>query len=248
MKKLNKLFCTLLLLSCTIFSACGQAKSDASNVAVLELFTSQGCSSCPPADKVLEKYALNQNPNIIALAFHVDYWNRLGWKDPFSKTEFSNRQREYAQKLNSNVYTPQLVINGTKEIVGSDETGVERLVSEQVPGKTNLLLTITTASILENQLLVEYKTNITNENQVVNIALVKKKEVTNIKRGENSGLKQINYNIVYDFKSMPLNKKGNIKQIFDFKKEWSKSDFFVVAYIQNRDNFKIQKAVIQEIN
>jgi len=75
--------------------------------AVMELFTSQGCSSCPPADELLGKYAAQNNSNIIPLSFHVDYWNRLGWKDSFSTGEYSQRQRQYAQLFsNSSVYTP----------------------------------------------------------------------------------------------------------------------------------------------
>ena len=88
-------------------------------VAVLELFTSEGCSSCPSADKLLPQLA-KLDSNIIPLSFHVDYWNRLGWEDPFSSSEYSERQRSYAKQLNlESVYTPQLVVNGEYELVGS---------------------------------------------------------------------------------------------------------------------------------
>src|SRR3954469_1853353 len=70
--------------------------TDSKGIVIMELFTSQGCSSCPPADALLGKYALMKNDNIIPLAFHVDYWNRLGWKDPFSDPKYSQRQRDYA--------------------------------------------------------------------------------------------------------------------------------------------------------
>ncbi len=71
-------------------------------ISVLELFTSQGCSSCPPADRLLGKYANIQN--VIALSYHVDYWNRMGWKDPFSNNAFSQRQNYYAEEFNSAVF------------------------------------------------------------------------------------------------------------------------------------------------
>ncbi|MEO7394634.1 MAG: DUF1223 domain-containing protein, partial [Chitinophagaceae bacterium] len=80
------------------------------HMAVLELFTSQGCSSCPSADRLLETF--NRKENVIALSFHVDYWNRLGWRDPYSSKEYTQRQYEYASALNSSVYTPQLIVNG----------------------------------------------------------------------------------------------------------------------------------------
>ena len=86
---------------------------------VLELFTSQGCSSCPPADALLRK--LGQRDDIIALSFHVDYWNRLGWEDPYSDGQWSERQEMYVRSLHGDtLYTPQIVINGAVDVVGSD--------------------------------------------------------------------------------------------------------------------------------
>lgn len=83
--------------------------------AVVELFTSQGCSSCPPADAQLARLterAEKTKENIIALSFHVDYWNRLGWEDPYSNKAYSNRQYRYSGYLSGRVYTPQMVVNG----------------------------------------------------------------------------------------------------------------------------------------
>jgi hypothetical protein len=94
---------------------------------LLELFTSQSCSSCPPADALLGELA--QRPGVLALSFHVDYWNRLGWKDPFSLPAATERQRRYAQLLPSQVYTPQLVVDGRSETVGSDRASIERLLA-----------------------------------------------------------------------------------------------------------------------
>ena len=88
---------------------------------VLELFTSQGCSSCPPADALLIELA--KSDDVLALSFHVDYWNQLGWKDPWSAAEWTARQRRYAAVLGERrVYTPQLVVNGSTGFVGSSRT------------------------------------------------------------------------------------------------------------------------------
>jgi len=95
---------------------------------VLELFTSQGCSSCPPADVLLGE--LGRRPGVVALAWHVDYWNNLGWRDPYARPDWTQRQRRYAELLNDEVYTPALVVNGTRMIVGSDRTAVRAAIDE----------------------------------------------------------------------------------------------------------------------
>src|SRR6516162_11701198 len=92
---------------------------------VLELFTSQGCSSCPPADALLGKLA--KRTDVLPLAFHVDYWDYIGWKDPYASKEATDRQYAYGRSLGLNmVYTPQMVIDGSQDVVGSDEGAVIR--------------------------------------------------------------------------------------------------------------------------
>lgn len=94
---------------------------------VVELFTSQGCSSCPPADKYLGELA--KRPEILALAFHVEYWNYIGWLDPYSKPWATRRQRDYSVKLNQRfVYTPEIVVQGAADGVGSEPETIEALI------------------------------------------------------------------------------------------------------------------------
>ncbi len=94
---------------------------------VVELFTSEGCSSCPPADALLAELATR--PDVLALSFDVDYWDRLGWKDPFSSPQATERQERYAQLLGiTTVYTPQIVVDGRWEAVGSDRIAVEHML------------------------------------------------------------------------------------------------------------------------
>lgn len=95
---------------------------------VVELFTSQGCSSCPPADAFLAELA--QRPELLALSFHVDYWNYIGWNDPFSSAEATQRQRDYGRALGSHVvYTPQMVIDGRWDVIGSKRAAVEKAIA-----------------------------------------------------------------------------------------------------------------------
>jgi hypothetical protein len=97
--------------------------------AVVELFTSQGCSSCPPADKLIAEYA--RDPSVIALSLAVDYWDYLGWKDTLALSGHSNRQRAYAKaRGDRQVYTPQAVIDGAVHALGSDKSAIERAIGQ----------------------------------------------------------------------------------------------------------------------
>lgn len=108
-------------------SLIGVARADNNSPIVVELFTSQGCSSCPPADKFLGQLA--KRPGILPLGFHVAYWNYIGWTDPYSKPWAARRQREYAKRLEQRfVYTPEMVVQGEFEGVGSERGKIDALI------------------------------------------------------------------------------------------------------------------------
>jgi len=119
------------LMAAAVATGIAPAGRATTKTVVLELFTSQGCSSCPPADALLGQLA--KRPDVIALAWHVDYWDRLGWHDPFASREATARQRTYARRLGSTVFTPALVVNGASIIVGSDAAAVDGALDAASP-------------------------------------------------------------------------------------------------------------------
>ena len=107
----------------------------AERLTVVELFTSQGCSSCPPADAVLAELA-RTDPGLLPLGMHITYWDRLGWKDPFSLPAATERQREASSRLRLDyVYTPQMVVDGTLQAVGSDRSAVRQIIAKARAGR-----------------------------------------------------------------------------------------------------------------
>src|SRR5258706_5818556 len=140
MKMIYLSFTGILLLSVLSLSFCSsrtsakETKSVSDNgLAVVELFTSEGCSSCTPADEAMIKLAKEFPEHVYFLAYHVDYWDYIGWKDQFSNADYTKRQDKYAEvfKLNS-IYTPQVVINGEKELVGSRESQIRTDIQQEL--------------------------------------------------------------------------------------------------------------------
>jgi hypothetical protein len=165
--------------------------AEAAPPVVVELFTSQGCSSCPPADAFLGELA--QRQDVIALAFHIDYWDYIGWKDPFASPDFTKRQRGYAGALGlRSVYTPQMVIDGRVDAVGSHRNRVEELIrkSSFVP---KLAVTLEPAAGKARLNLPEARLE---RPATIWLAIYDREERTKVKRGENAGRELSEYNIV----------------------------------------------------
>jgi len=165
--------------------------------AVVELFTSEGCSSCPPADalvaKVQRQYA---GKPVYILAYHVDYWNRLGWKDVFSSNEYSQRQRGYAQHLKlQSVYTPQIVVNGKTEFVGSEAGALRNAIEGGLKNMTQTDVALSMADVKGKSLTVNYSATIKPGTELT-LALVEKNAQTDVKAGENNGRKLSHVQIV----------------------------------------------------
>jgi len=163
---------------------------------VVELYTSQGCSSCPPADRVLGE--LSTMPNVIALAFHVDYWDNIGWRDHYSIPNAVERQYRYVQSLGlSSAFTPQAVVDGRSSFVGSDKRRILDALADQageaVPVSLEVSDGVLTVRVPEGQDRKPYQ---------VFVAAYLPQASTPVGRGENSGRTLQEFNIVRQFRSI----------------------------------------------
>jgi hypothetical protein len=178
-----KLPVTLILAS--LLAAPAAFAADAAQPVVVELFTSQGCSSCPPADRYLEELAAR--PDVLPLAFHVDYWDDLGWKDTFSNPAFTRRQRRYSTAMRKRgVYTPQMIVNGQVEGVGGRRSFINAQITAAQEDMKPVPLTVTHAD--NGALTITIGSGMTPDaTATLWLLRYSKSEDVKITRGENSG-------------------------------------------------------------
>jgi hypothetical protein len=163
--------------------------------AVVELFTSQGCSSCPPADKIIGELA--KDPNVIALSMPIDYWDYLGWKDTLADSRFSARQKAYSKmRGDRDVYTPQVVVNGTVHAIGSDREGIDDAIKDTAKsdGVMSVPVTMTLSGKQINVSVAASKAAAAQGE--IWICSVSKAIPISIGRGENRGREVTYYNVV----------------------------------------------------
>lgn len=223
-------------------------------VVVLELFTSQGCSSCPPADRVLS--ALGRDPalagRVLPLAFHVDYWNHIGWTDPFSSAEASARQREYAEAFGtSRIYTPQLVVGGTLECVGSNEAAARELIAHALGRAPRGSVTFTVKPDGEGFTVAAHATLVAGTpGAELLLAVVESGLETAVGRGENARRRLANDHVVRRFFNLGrLAAGGTLErdQRFERAPEWRADQLSVVAFLQDPDSREIFAAGSREL-
>lgn len=182
---------------------------------VIELFTSQGCSSCPAADKNLSEIiqrAEREGKPVYGLSFHVDYWNYIGWKDPYSSKEFTERQRKYSKEMGSDgVYTPQMIVNGESEFVGSQKGSAEKAIEEALKKKPSFQILISDLEVIDDRLRLRYTIDKSPGDETVNVAVVERDVENYVARGENSGKTLHHDNVVREFKSFPLQRQGQLE-------------------------------------
>lgn len=203
--------------------------------AFFELFTSEGCSSCPSADRNLERIAAeakSSGQNVYTLSYHVDYWDYLGWKDPYSTKEYSDRQRKYARQFESSrIYTPQMVVNGQVEFNGSSQTKSEKAITLALQAKTKSAISVK-SFINDGVVYANWKVSGIGESDQIQVALVQNSGAQKVTRGENARRNLTHVNIVRKLATIadPTANKGQLR--FSFPDGLSADEFHVVAFVQ----------------
>lgn len=183
-----------LLLGLSQLTHSTAARAENPRPVVVELFTSQGCSSCPPADALLGELA--RNPDILPLAFHVTYWNNLGWRDPFSLDAATDRQRAYQRNLRTDtIYTPQMIVDGHTDVIGSDRAAVTAAIARARPAQSVPITLSRTADGLSVQIAAGTIPAGQGEKRILLIGFDSAHRTT-VPRGENAGRQLSETNIV----------------------------------------------------
>ena len=227
------------------FAAECSAKSGANTVPLLELYTSEGCSSCPPADKWMSGI---KNDKVTPLAFHVDYWDYIGWKDKFSKAEYSERQRKGAAFGGAGfVYTPQFVMNG-RDFKSWDNSRLNEAVekSQNIASRANL--TLNTVAEVNGDITLKASAQATKtsdaKNSDVFIALYENKLVSKVNAGENSGstLKH-DYVVREFFGAYQISNQNEFSKNFTLNNSWKNKDGGAVIFVQNSQTGEILQSL-----
>jgi len=215
---------------------------------VVELFTSEGCSSCPPADELLGHLRQDlsaKNIQVIPLGFHVDYWDGLGWKDRFSSADFTQRQEQYARALKvDGPYTPEMVVDGALEFVGNDAGQARRTISQQASQLETAQVKI--AAVGADQLNIQVKgaAGSATDKALVMLAITEDNLTTQVGSGENGGRTLHHAAVVRELRQVGTLQRGSIETTVPLKlqKDWKRDDLRAVVFVQNGPSGKIEGA------
>jgi hypothetical protein len=233
----------------------------ADRVAVVELFTSQGCSSCPPADRLLSKLARDARyqGKVIPLSFHVDYWNSIGWTDPFSSSRWSERQKVYAGRVfhSNRIYTPQVVVNGRSECVGNSEGEVAGHIAQALAAEPDArvdlaLDPLTADGHLRVKVDAKLARAVGSGALDLWVAVYESGLSTDVKAGENASRVLRNDRVVRRLEkafTLPATagaeKSGEI--VLGIDKRWKADSLGVAAFLQDPATLAIHGAAAREV-
>lgn len=225
---------SLLTISFSTASIKNKRSKEQDGFALIELFTSEGCSSCPAADEVLEEVQKKySDKNVLIVSYHVDYWDKLGWKDIFSDASFTQRQEYYSNifRLNS-IYTPQVVVNGKKEFIGSNKNKLISNIEEQLNELSAVSIKLNVVQNTEGKIDVHYSAEgVDAKKEQAILVLVQKMATNEIKKGENKGRTLHHINIIRNIFYLPLKEKTTN---FTIPTGLKKEDVFVAGFIQDK--------------
>ena len=227
------------LLPAIHLSACsGPAHVANKGFAVIELFTSEGCSSCPPADQLIARIQQeSKDQPVYILAFHVDYWNRLGWKDIFSDAAYTQRQYQYASWLKiQSVYTPQVIVNGSKEFVGSQEPAIRKAISNGLQEAASAQLTLDNVRLDKGKVDWHYQVGNAGHRTRLLVAIVQKSASSQVKAGENNGHTLSHVQLVRQLLTANVDANGNGAGYLPLPAGVETADEEIIAFLQDSDN------------
>jgi hypothetical protein len=216
------------------------APADAKRSVIVELFTSEGCSSCPPADALLGQLRQEKNANgaeVIPLGFHVDYWDSLGWRDRFDSPAYSQRQEDYARKLHiEGPYTPQMVVNGQAEFVGNDAARAREAIAQSSSEASLAQVEIATSPGPELSVKVK-----SVEPAEVMLAITEDNLATKVGAGENGGRTLRHSAVVRELRRLGALKDSHWAGTAPIKIEegWKRDDLRAVVFVQEPGSGKI---------
>ena len=249
MPHIHRLFIALVLASASanITAAECSAKSPIHTLPLLELYTSEGCSSCPPADQWLSGLKIGEQ-KITALAFHVDYWDYIGWKDRFAKASFTERQRKLAGQGGLGfVYTPQFMLNG-RDFRNWSDTRLSQSIDNISKTNAQAELSLNISDAANGEILVKAaaQTLISEEAKQADIyvAIYENKLSSMVNAGENMGRSLKHDYVVRElFGPYPLDNKNQFSRTFILKPEWKTRNAGAVAFAQNRRSGNILQSL-----
>jgi len=220
---------------------------------LVELFTSEGCSSCPPADQLLRQIDSHTMPNgdqIIVLGEHVDYWDGTGWRDRFSSRDFTDRQAEYARRFNiSGPYTPQMVVDGRREFVGNDSRLLQRALNEAA-SRPKAAISISSEEIGATEIVAKVKVAPLRDGPKhadLFVALAGNTDETHIGGGENSGKVLRHAAAVRSLaRAAKLGQQGIEKEVrFRIPKSVTVQNLRIIAFLQEANNGAVLGAAVK---
>lgn len=212
-------------------------------VAVVELFTSEGCSSCPPADTLLcelDTIAHQNELPIICIGWHVDYWNRLGWDDRFSSEDVSDRQRAYARAYKSErIYTPQMIVNGVTEFNGSSRPQAVAAITAAFKEPPRLKVELSSKIAADSTLKVKYRVDGVAPDLRLTLVVVDKQATTDVGRGENSGRTLTHVNAARTFRVVKLSNRSTGEVDLTLPDDLKPAEALLVGFAQDAKSMQV---------